>query len=95
MKKIKLRKLIFFAASCALTILALAQIVFPPLNNWKLLLAGERNSYTLLRPFGSTEEMMQELYEKTSIRFGSICGPEVMTPTKDIVYYNRLIITGN
>ena len=88
MKKIKLRKLIFFAASCALTILALAQIVFPPLNNWKLLLAGERNSYTLLRPFGSTEEMMQELYEKTNIRFGSICGPEVMTPTKDIVYYS-------
>ncbi len=67
---------------------ALTHIFFPQLNNWKLLLAGERNTYTLCQPLKSTEEMRSDFREKTDIHFASIKGPEVITPTKDIHYYS-------
>ena len=58
---------------------ALTHIFFPQLNNWKLLLAGERNTYTLCQPLKSTEEMRSDFREKTDIHFASIKGPEVIT----------------
>ena len=86
--KAKKGRAVCLTVSLILLTAALAHIFFPQLNNWKLLLAGERNTYTLCQPLKSTEEMMEEFFIKSNMRFGSINGPETITPTMDIHYYS-------
>ena len=74
--------------SLLLLVAATAHIFYPPLNNWKLLLAGERNLYTQFQPLENTDKMQEDFREKTNIHFASFTGPEVLTPTKDIHYYS-------
>ena len=79
------------AACMALSLLlfsaGLAQVFFPELNNWKLVAKGRGNTYTLLLPFGNTDAMMRELHTKSNLYFGTIGGPQVITPSRDISYY--------
>ena len=74
--------------SLLLLVAATAHIFYPPLNNWKLLLAGEKNLYTQFQPLENTDKMQEDFREKTNIHFASFAGPEVLTPTKDIHYYS-------
>ena len=86
--KIKRIHILCLAVSLILLTAALVHIFFPQLNNWKLLLAGERNTYTLFQSLKSTDEMCSDFREKTNIHFASIVGAEVLTPTRDIHYYS-------
>ena len=73
-----------------LLVAATAHIFYPPLNNWKLLLAGERNLYTQFQPLENTDKMREDFREKTNIHFAEngMTGPQVFTPKRDIPYYS-------
>ena len=76
--------------SLLLLVAATAHIFYPPLNNWKLLLEGKKNTYTLFQPLGSIDEMGEDFSARTNLRFAetAMTGPQVFTPKRDIPYYS-------
>ena len=66
--------------SLLLLVAATAHIFYPPLNNWKLLLEGKKNTYTLFQPLGSIDEMGEDFSARTNLRFAetAMTGPQVL-----------------